>query len=716
MFLFLELHEKLIQYTTRIQIRRIAEAFLLAADAHETQVRSSGEPYITHPLAVSGVLADIHMDSETIMAALLHDVVEDTDYTLEQVSKKFGPVVAQLVDGVSKLTQMHFESKAHAQAENFRKMMLAMSRDIRVIIIKLADRLHNMRTLGSLRPDKRQRIAQETLDIYLPLAHRLGMNAFKAEFESLCFQALHPMRYRVLQKCVNNATGNRRKLMEKIQETLAERLAQEGVSANHIHGREKRLYSIYRKMQYRHLPFSEIMDVYGFRVIAKDERECYRLLGAVHGIFKPVPGRFKDYIAIPKANGYQSLHTTLFGPHGVPIEVQIRTREMDQIAEQGIAAHWLYKSEGYVSDTEVRTREWLTRLLDMQKRGSDSLEFIEDVKIDLFPDEVYVFTPKGDIMALPRGATALDFAYTVHTDVGNHCVSIKVNRRQVSLNQTLSSGQTVEVITDKAAAPDPGWLSIVISGKAKSAIRQYFKEGRQEQAMELGKKLLQYSLSEFDLSWDKLPAIAKTVLLSNIDLSSEKKLFEQIGQGERSGTLVAHQVLELTDKSGQKPKQQVPLTISGAEGVNMQFAHCCYPIPGDALQGVLQKGQGVEVHDAYCSVLKAMLPNLPAEVLVPLTWANTVKDLFRVKLDIDTENHPGILAAIAQVIAQDEANIEEISGSGNVRTMGHISVVLAVIDRGQLARIIRHIRQQRYVIHVTRVKNSTHSGRSHYHA
>lgn len=641
MFLFYSLLHPLSQYATRAQMRRVAEAFMLAADAHETQARSSGEPYITHPVAVATILADLQLDPDTIMAALLHDVLEDTPMPAEELQARFGAKVVQLVDGVSKLTKIHFASKAQAQAENFRKMMLAMVEDLRVILIKLADRVHNMRTLGALRPDKQRRIAQETMEIYVPLAHRLGVNVFKTELEDLCFKAMFPLRYRILAEWVVTARGSRRKLVEKIQAALAARLAEEGVPAANIVGREKRLYSIYQKMLRRHVPLSEIMDVYGFRVLARDERECYRLLGAVHSLYKPVPGRFKDYIAIPKANSYQSLHTTLFGPHGVPVEIQIRTPEMNYIAEKGIAAHWLYKSAGDVAERDVRTQEWLAQVLEMQKRSGDSLDFIEDVKVDLFPDEVYVFTPKGDIMALPRGVTALDFAYAVHTDLGNHCEAVKVNRRLVPLNEVLHNGESVEVVTSPLASPDPAWLNIVVTGRAKAAIRQALKAGQLEEAG---------------------------------------------GKRADEGLL-----------NSSEPETKT-VVIGGAAGPKVQMATCCYPIPGDEIQGVVEGQSPIEVHRKGCS----RLAEAAQDGGVLLSWAAETQGSFAAQLSIDTGNEPGLLAAIAQSIADDGANIDTITGSGYGRNMGRVNVVLETAGRNHLARVIRHLRRVPKVIRVAR--------------
>ncbi|NNF97321.1 MAG: RelA/SpoT family protein, partial [Halobacteria archaeon] len=478
------------------QISEVYQAYLFGAEAHEGQHRLSGEPYITHPIAVAKILAEMHMDPKSIVAAILHDVIEDTGTPIEKVKSRFGEEVAVLVDGVSKLTHIQFESKAEAQAENFRKMMLAMVEDIRVILIKLADRLHNMRTLGVMRPDKRRRIARETLEIYAPIANRLGMNKMRLELEDLGFTAMHPLRSQILSESLKKARGNRKEIVGKIEETIKERLKQEGLGGEVI-GREKHLYSIYKKMKSKHLGFSEVMDVYAFRIIVDSVDTCYRVLGAVHNLYTPMPGRFKDYIAIPKANGYQSLHTVLFSPYSVPIEVQIRTEEMHKVAEAGIAAHWLYKSSKQAgrNSAQVRARQWLHDLLEIQSKAGNSIEFLENVKIDLFPVEVYVFTPQGDIMVLPRGATAVDFAYAVHTDVGNQCVAVKIDRRLMPLRTELFNGQTVEIITSKGAQPNPAWLDFVNTAKARTNIRNYLKNLQQDEAVMLGTRLLNKSLA-----------------------------------------------------------------------------------------------------------------------------------------------------------------------------------------------------------------------------
>lgn len=705
MFLFSELLSKIAKYLPKDQCAQIAQAFLVAADAHEDQDRSSGEPYITHPVAVACILADMHLDPETLMAALLHDVVEDTKISKQEISLHFGSKVAELVEGVTKLTKIRFETKAEAQAENFRKMMLAMVEDIRVMLIKLADRFHNMQTLGSLRPDKRRRIAMETLEIYAPIANRLGMNNFKNAFEDLGFKALYPMRYRVLEECVRKARGNRRRLVEKIQDAITKRLAEDSVGIVEVNGREKRLYSIFKKMRHKALPFSEIMDVYAFRIIAKDIRSCYVMLGAMHSLYTPIPGRFKDYIAIPKANGYQSLHTTLFGPYGVPIEIQIRTVEMDEMAQNGIAAHWLYKSTGQTSPTDLKMRQWLKRLLDMQQRTGSSMEFIENVKIDLFPEEAYVFTPKGDILSLPRGATPIDFAYAVHTEVGNRCVAAKINRRLAPLSQALLSGQTVEIVTSPNASPNPAWLNFVVTAKAKTGIRHFLKEQQNAETVALGRKLLVYSLSEQKVDWNTVSVGSRKALLESLGLDSEKRLYEAVGAGERSSAVVAHQLVEIMNqRAATSASAPSALPIAGAEGVGMRFATCCYPIPGDDVRGVLTKGKGIEVHIADCPELARIdLARYPDSV-INLAWSLEVKSIFPVKLILSMSNYRGAIANISSTLSNVQANILDFHTAELQHSYFKISMVIEVSGRVHLAQVIRRLRAVRGVMRVARTR------------
>ena len=537
-------------YLSPDHIAAVNRAYQFGARAHEGQHRRSGEPYIQHPLAVAKILAEMRMDYESIMAAILHDVIEDTPTAKEQLAREFGKEIAELVDGVSKLTQVHFESRVEAQAENFRKMLLAMSRDIRVIIIKLADRLHNMRTLEAMPEDKRRRIARETIDIYAPIANRLGMNALRVELQDLGFQVLYPMRYRVLSEWVRKARGNRKEIISKIETSMRARLEQEGLKGR-VQGREKHLYSIYQKMRAKHLPFSEVFDVYAFRIIVDSVDACYRVLGAIHNLYKPIPGKFKDYIAIPKTNGYQSLHTVLFSPYSVPVEVQIRTEDMEKMANMGVAAHWLYKTgEIAGKGAQQHVRAWLRGLLEMQKSAGNSLEFLENVKVDLFPEEVYVFTPKGQIMELSRGATAVDFAYAVHTDVGNSCVAAKVDRHLVPLSTPLFSGQTVEVITASNARPNPAWLNFVVTGKARANIRHYLKNLHRGESIDFGRRLLEKALGTFSLSIDKVPEARITELLQQLKLNTLNDLYEQIGLGNRIPLIIARRLVEADDQSG----------------------------------------------------------------------------------------------------------------------------------------------------------------------
>lgn len=684
------------------EIALIAKAYLVAANAHETQFRSSGEPYITHPVNVAEILADLHMDPQMIQAALLHDVIEDTPVTKEDIENQFGKKISDLVEGVTKLTQIKFQTKAEAQAENFRKMVLAMVEDIRVIIIKLADRLHNMRTLGALRPDKKRRIALETIEIYAPIANRLGMNNFKVELEGLGFEALHPMRHRVLKMCVRKARGNRKKLLEKIKKSILNKLREEEIKHPQVWGREKRLFSIYRKMRDKGLPFSEIMDVYAFRIIAEDRHDCYRMLGIAHSLYTPVPGRFKDYIAIPKTNGYQSLHTTLFGPYGVPIEIQIRTEEMEYHADNGIAAHWIYKEQpDAISNIEIKTRTWLSRVIDMQKGAHNPLEFIENVKIDLFPDEIYVFTPKGDIVELPMGSTVIDFAYSVHTEVGHHTISAKVNRRLVPLSFEIHNGQTIEILTSPTAVPNPAWMNFAVTGKAKSAIRHFIKSQQEGDAIQLGKKLLSYSLSEFNLKWDKIDKNIKKQLLKTFNLDHDDQLFIQIGTGERASAVICHQILETLDHKD-TPMFNKQLEIEGSEGMQLEFGECCYPIPGDRIQGILRKGKGIEIHRTCCKKFKELEFKEQPERFVSIAWAQNTSGKYLVELSIELENYRGAIAAITTELAKQNTNIHQFNIQQADSYYGTLSILVDTTGRTHLAKVIRSIKRKPEVIHISR--------------
>ncbi|QBQ53150.1 bifunctional GTP diphosphokinase/guanosine-3',5'-bis pyrophosphate 3'-pyrophosphohydrolase [Nitrosococcus wardiae] len=687
----------------------IRRAYHFAAAAHGEQKRRSGEPYITHPLAVAAIMAEMHMDHQCIMAALLHDVLEDTGVSKAELSQYFSEEVAELVDGVSKLAQINVTSREHAQAENLRKMLLAMTRDIRVILLKLADRLHNMRTLRYVAREKQRRIAHETLEIYAPIANRLGMNSIRTELQGLGFQALYPLRHRVLEAAVKRARGNRKEIVRGIQDSIAQRLAQEGLEGI-VEGREKSLYSLYVKMQDKHRSLSEVMDLYAFRIVVDSADTCYRALGIVHNLYKPVPGKFKDYIAIPKANGYQSLHTVLFGPYGVPIEVQIRTHDMDRVAEAGIAAHWLYKSgSGRVSGSaQRRAREWLKGLLEIQQDAGDSLEFLENVKVDLFPDEVYVFTPKGKIMILARGATAVDFAYAVHTDVGNHCVAAKIDRRLAPLSTPLENGQNVEIITAPTARPNPSWLNFVVTGKARANIRHYLKNLKREESIQLGRRLLNKHLLSYSLTLDDIPPDRLQFLLKEFELESVDQLLEAIGLGNRPALLVARRLVPALEekegekKSGADPTYR-PLKIKGTEGMVVTFAKCCRPIPGDPIRGFVTAGRGVVIHTERCKNL-AEFRRRP-ERWTEVEWADEVQAEFPVEVRVDVENRRGVLATVAAAISDTDTNIDNVSVNDRDGAICSILFTLEVRSRYQLARLMRRIRALDMVLRIVRSKH-----------
>jgi len=580
------LSERLSHYLSNPQIQQVSRAYYYAEQAHDGQRRRSGEPYIIHPLAVANILADMHLDHQSLMAAMLHDVIEDTGVPKTALAKQFGDIVTDLVDGVSKLTNIHFESKEHQQAENFQKMAMAMAKDIRVILVKLADRLHNLRTLGSLKPEKRRRIAKETLDIYAPIANRLGLNSIRVEMEELCFEAMYPMRSEMIRKAVKAARGHRSEIVNNIATAVRNRLTEVGISARVV-GREKHLFSIYSKMRDQRKSLTDIMDVYGFRIIADSVDSCYRILGAMHSLYKPIPGRFKDYIAIPKTNGYQSLHTTLIGIGGVPIEIQIRTEEMEAMANHGIAAHWLYKSESDQASGTQRARQWVQNLLELQKNAGSPLEFVEHVKVDLFPDEIYVFTPKGKILELPSGSTAIDFAYAVHTDVGNHCIACRINRQLAPLSARLQNGQTVQIVTAPGGQPNPAWLNFVVTGKARSNIRNYLKSQRRSESVALGERLLNKALNALGKTLEDIDQQHIDLVLRETGLDELGDLLEDIGAGNRMAPLLARRLLVANKESDidLESVEQSPLAIKGTEGLVVNFAKCCSPIPGDPIIG-----------------------------------------------------------------------------------------------------------------------------------
>jgi RelA/SpoT family (p)ppGpp synthetase len=671
-------------------VERVREAYEFGAERHEGQKRVSGEPYITHPVAVADILADLRLDADTLVAAILHDVIEDTPTAKAEISSIFGQVVAELVDGVSKLDQLQFKNRQEAQAESFRKMLLAMVRDIRVIMVKLADRMHNMRTLGAMPPVKRRRTARETLEIYAPIAERLGLYAVKLELEDLGFRALYPYRYKVLERELKRARGNQKEFVAKIAETFKSALKKAAI-AGQVDGREKHLYSIYKKMQMKHISLNEMVDVYGFRIIVDNADTCYRVLGLVHSVYKPMPGRFKDYIAIPRVNGYQSLHTTLFGPNGVPIEAQIRSEQMHRVAESGIAAHWKYKSGGdsFGGVEHDRAREWLASLVQIQEGGS-SEEFLESVKVDLFPDKVYVFTPKGKILRLPSGATAVDFAYAIHTDIGNRCVAAKVDRRLVPLRTPLRNGQTVEIITAKGATPNPSWSSFLVTAKARAAIRTYLKNMKRGDALELGKRLLGLALEEFSLSLKKIPQAEIDAVVKELNLKDADELFEKIGLGERLAPLVARRLQPVSDAEPHHASGG-PLMIAGTEGLLVTYAHCCFPIPTDPIMAYLSAGRGVVIHRQNCGNL-AEYRKQP-EKWLSVAWEGAQGRLFTSEIQLEINNRVGVLAAVASSIAETGTNIDQVQLEERDVSNSWLRIQLQVRDRKHLAQVIRTIRR-----------------------
>ncbi len=683
-------------------IARVETAYHFSEAAHTGQFRASGDPYISHPLAVANILAQLHLDSQALSAALLHDVVEDTAVTKSEISRKFGKPVADLVDGVSKLDRIEFETHEEAQAENFRKMLLAMARDVRVILIKLADRLHNMRTLDAVPGPKRRRIARETLEIYAPIANRLGLNSIYQELEDLAFLYLYPARNRVLSKALKSARGNRREVVGKVEDAIIKRLKKDGIEAL-VHGREKHLYSIYRKMREKHLSFAKVHDVFGFRIIVKDVPSCYLVLGALHSLYKPIPGKFKDYIAIPKANGYQSLHTTLFGPFGSPIEVQIRTQEMHKIAEAGVASHWLYKStDASLNELQKKTHQWLQSLLEIQSGTGDSTEFLEHLKVDLFPDAVYVFTPKGKILSLPRGATAVDFAYAVHTDIGNRCVAVKINDELMPLRTELKNGERVEIITASHAKPNPLWLNYVITAKARSHIRHFLKSVQSQESAQLGERLLNQALSVLRTGVADIKETQWAKLLKDTGVKSRQDILADIGLGKRLSVVVARQLLSLSDAPAEERREVGPVMIRGSEGMAVQFAQCCKPIPGDPIIGLISKGQGMVIHTHDCSVIVKTRAD-PGKV-IDVEWAPETKKLFNVSINLVVMNQRGVLAKVAAAIAGADSNIDNVTvdpEQGDQYATMHFT--LQVFNRLHLAQIMRVLRRLPEVIRIARV-------------
>ena len=709
------LKELLATYLKPADIDNVAAAYAMARVAHEGQTRNSGDAYITHPLAVATILAKWHLDPQALIAALLHDVVEDTPTTKTDIAKKFGKAVAELVDGVSKLDKLQFATLEEAQAENFRKMLLAMARDVRVILIKLADRLHNMRTLDAVPQAKQERVAKETLEIYSPIANRLGLNAVYYEFEDLGLKYLHPHRFSVLEKAVKKARGNRREVVGKILDSIKARLKEFNVEAT-VTGREKFLSSIYKKMAEKQISFSEVLDIYGFRIIVKDLASCYVALGALHTLYKPFPGKFKDYVAIPKANGYQSLHTTLFGPYGTPVELQIRTADMHKIAEAGVASHWLYKTVDaqnengtQLSDIHQRTHQWLQSLLELQSESGDALEFLEHIKVDLFPDEVYAFSPKGKIHSLRKGATALDFAYAIHSDVGNRAVAASIDDTNVPLSTRLKNGDRVEIVTDPTGRPNPAWLNYATTGRARSQIRHYLKTTQQAESVELGELLLIQAVGSLNFDPNDIGKTHWNRLFKGDSAKSKEQVLSEIGLGKRLAIVAARKLFAVSDLVSPEHRQRDSITIRGTEDLAVQFAPCCRPIPGDPIIGQVKGGQGLIIHTHDCPAIHPY--KFDPEKWIDVQWDPAIDRLFKVDIRVTVCDGRGVLARLAAEIAATDSNIsyvnmeDQMAESENRYTT--VGFTLEVRHRLHLASLMRQLRHMPEVVRMSRVKSGS---------
>jgi len=702
---------RLKQYLKPEDIALIWEGYRYAYQAHDGVVRKTGEPYIMHPVSVACVLADLHMDIPTILAALLHDVVEDTAVTTEDIKQKFGQQVAELVDGVTKLDKIEFQSASQAQAENFRKMLLAMSQDVRVILVKLADRLHNMQTLDAMKPEKQKLIAKETLEIYAPIANRLGLNSIYHELEDLSFKYLYPMRFRAISQAVKAARGNRKEVVSKILDAIKQQLSSLNIDVE-ISGREKHLYSIYNKMSSKASAFSQIYDIYGFRVVVKDLPSCYLALGALHALYKPMPSKFKDYIAIPKANGYQSLHTTLLGPFGTPLEVQIRSMDMHNIADAGVAAHWRYKSsDAQLTALQQQTHQWLQRLLEIQSESADSLDFLEHFKIDLFPDEVYVFTPKGKILALPKGATAVDFAYAVHSGIGNSCVAVRINQDLAPLRTELNNGDHVEIITGAIAKPNPAWLNYVVTGRARAHIRHFMKSQQSTESAHIGERMLNQALRALHIDPSEITEAHWQKLIRDYGLKLKSEILSDIGLGKRQNVMVAHQLLAMTDDHLEKHtklplKSLDTITIRGTEGMAVQFAPCCRPIPGDPILGFINKDKGLVIHTHDCPSVRKF--KLDPDKWLDVEWESESQRLFKTNLNLTVANQPGMLAKIASGIADAGSNIDNVSvEEADGSAYANLYFTVQVRNRIHLAELMRGLRRIPDIVRINRAKGST---------
>lgn len=700
------------------QIEEVTRAYLLADEAHAGQTRLTGEPYICHPLSVALILADMRMDAKGIMAAILHDVIEDTEITKEVLSLRFGEEVAELVDGVTKLGRIDSASRAEAQAQNVRKMFLAMVKDLRVIMVKLADRLHNMRTLESMSSQKRRRIASETLDIYAPIANRLGMHELRLELEDLGFAAMYPLRARILRQSVKKARGNRREVVTGIETAIRKRLTEKDLGHFEVIGREKNIFSIYQKMLRKRRPFAEVFDVYAFRIIGETVDECYRALGVIHNLYKPIPGRFKDYIAVPKANGYQSLHTVLAGPFGQPIEIQIRTRAMHQLAEAGIAAHWLYKgdNEETTPPSQARAHEWLQDLLEIQKSAGDSLEFLDNLKVDLFQREVYVFTPRGQIIKLPRNASVVDFAYAVHTQIGNTCISARIDRQLAPLQTVLQNGQTIEILTAPWARPNPVWLNFVVTAKARAAIRNHLRNFKVQEGIALGKQLLEKELESLGYPYGEISEQQFQRLLKHLELPNLDALLEDLGLGNRLPILVARQLVGLSLEDEDLPadnrnRKIAPLIIKGTEGMVVNLAKCCRPIPGDPIIGFFNPGKGIVVHLTECKNLEELRKRHGH--WIDVQWDKQARGEFPALIRIELMNQVGTLAKVAATISRMRANIENVQIVNQDSQLSTDFITLMVRDRNHLAKVVKELRKLSIVLKISRVKSELRKKQAH---
>ncbi len=708
---FSDLTDRLKVYMSSGDIQKVKAAFRFSDTAHLGQFRKSGEPYITHPIAVAKILAHWRMDVGAVQAALLHDVMEDSGTSKQDLAEQFGPAVAELVDGVSKLDRLNFASNAQAQAESFRKMLLAMARDVRVILIKLADRLHNVRTLSAVDRERQKRIARETLDIYAPIAHRLGLNEIYRELQEACFALLYPLRYRVLEKAVFTARGNRREVLKKIHVAVQNALARSKLRAE-IFGREKTLFGIYRKMLEKRLSFSEVLDIYGFRVVLNSVPDCYLALGVLHGLYKPVPGKFKDYIAIPKVNGYQSLHTTLIGPFGQPVEFQLRTREMNRVAESGVAAHWLYKEdEQTLSDMQSRTHQWLQSLIELQQQTGDSAEFLENIKVDLFPDKVYIFTPKGKIVSLPRGATAVDFAYSIHTDIGNKCIAARINGEVQPLRTELRNGDVVEIVTGPVARPNPAWLGFVRSGRARAEIRHFLRTMKRQESVDLGARLLEQAAAQFSFNVADAGPEAWSELVREAQARDRDELLADVGLGRRLAAVLVRQLSRIRSRSASASDARAsgpapsaaPVQIQGTEGMALQMANCCTPIPGDEVVGQLRRDLGLVVHQSDCTHAQRARRADPDRWL-DLQWSEDPVGLYAVNMDVRARNERGVLGYVAVAVAEAESNILSVNIEDEDAREVTIHFKIQVHDRRHLARVVRTLRRIRQVTRVARTR------------